>query len=68
MTVRGLTQIPSFMNAPIILGLVRHLLTIGAGALASRGVIGHNEIEITVGAVAALAGIAWSAMEKKRRQ
>jgi hypothetical protein len=56
------------MNAPIILGLVRHILTIGAGALASRGVIGENEIEITVGAVAALAGILWSAVEKKRRQ
>ena len=56
------------MNAPILLGLFRHLLTIGAGALASRGVIGENEVEITVGAVAAIAGIVWSAIDKKRNR
>lgn len=55
------------MNTPIILGLVRHILTIGAGALASRGVIGENEVETTVGAVLAIVGIVWSAIDKKRK-
>jgi hypothetical protein len=53
------------MNKQVILGFVRHLLTIGAGALASRGVIGQSEVEIAVGATVALGGIIWSAMSKR---
>jgi hypothetical protein len=53
------------MNSPVVFGIVRHLLTIGAGALASRGVIGENESETLVGAVLALVAIGWSAYEKR---
>lgn len=56
------------MNAPILFGFLRHLITLGAGALASRGVIGENEVETTVGAVAALAAVIWSAVEKRRER
>ena len=54
------------MKSPIILGFLRHVLTLLAGALASRGMIGKNEIEISVGAVVALLTVLWSAVEKKR--
>lgn len=56
------------MKNPVFLGVIRHLLTIGAGVLASRGVIGENEVEISVGAVVALVGIVWSAIDKKKNQ
>lgn len=55
------------MNPAIILGIVRHLLTIGAGALASKGVIAQSETETVVGAGLALIGIVWSAIDKKRQ-
>jgi hypothetical protein len=53
------------MKNPAILGVVRHLLTIGAGALASRGVIGESEVEITVGSVIAILSVVWSIFDKK---
>jgi hypothetical protein len=52
---------------PLVFGLIRHVLTIGAGALASRGVIGENETETVIGAVLALLGIGWSAYDKRRK-
>lgn len=55
------------MNAPIVLGIVRHLLTIGAGALASKGVINASETETLVGAGLGIIGIIWSAIDKKRQ-
>ena len=54
------------MNKPVILGFIRHILTIAAGSLASRGVIGENEVEIAVGAALAIGGLVWSAIDKKR--
>ena len=53
------------MKSPIVFGILRHVLTIGAGALASRGVIGENEQEIAVGSVLALLGLGWSIWEKR---
>jgi hypothetical protein len=55
------------MNPALIFGIARHVLTIAAGALASRGVIGENETETLVGAVLALAGIGWSIYDKRRK-
>jgi hypothetical protein len=55
------------MNPAILFGIVRHLLTIGAGALASKGVINADETETAVGAVLALVGLVWSAIDKKRQ-
>lgn len=56
------------MSTPIVLGLLRHVLTIAAGSLASRGVIGENEVEITVGSVLGIIGVIWSVIDKKRNQ
>lgn len=55
------------MNKPVILGFIRHVLTIAAGSLATRGVIDGAEVEIIVGALIGLGGVLWSAFEKKGR-
>lgn len=55
------------MNAAIVLGIVRHVLTLAAGALASKGVIAHSETETLVGAGLGIIGIIWSALDKKRQ-
>ena len=48
--------------------IVRHLLTIAGGALAARGVaVDDGTIELVSGSLVALAGVAWSLVEKKRR-
>jgi hypothetical protein len=51
---------------PIYLGLIRHLLTMGAGALASNGVISSNQTEIVVGSAIGIVGVIWSVIDKKR--
>jgi hypothetical protein len=56
-----------FMN-PVFLGLVRHLLTLGAGFLASRGVIASSETEVMVGTGIGLVGIIWSIIDKKKTE
>lgn len=53
------------MNKPVILGFIRHLLTIAAGSLATRGVIDGAEVEIVVAAIIGLGGVIWSAFDKK---
>ena len=56
------------MHAPIVFGLVRHVLTLVAGALASKGAIAANEQEVLVGSILGLGGILWSIFDKKRRR
>jgi hypothetical protein len=52
------------MNAIMIQALVRHLLTaVGGGFFASYGISGEG-MEALAGAVATLAGLAWSAYDK----
>ena len=53
------------MNKPVVLGFIRHLLTIAAGSLATRGVIDGTEVEILVGALIGIGGVIWSAFDKK---
>jgi hypothetical protein len=53
------------MNKPVVLGFIRHLLTIAAGSLATRGVIDGAEVEIIVGSLIGLGGVIWSAFDKK---
>jgi hypothetical protein len=55
------------MNAAIVTALIRHLLTIAGGAVASRYSIDGASIEAIAGGAAALAGVIWSILEKKRR-
>jgi O-antigen/teichoic acid export membrane protein len=56
------------MNPAIISALVRHLLTVaGGGFLVSWGIDG-SAVEAIAGAVATLAGVAWSVYDKKKMQ
>lgn len=57
----------SFLTGPVVLGVLRHVLTAAGGALAANGVLEAAQIETAVGAALTLAGIAWSAWEKKSR-
>lgn len=57
-----------FAMNPVFLGLVRHLLTLGAGFLASRGVINASETEVVVGTGIGLFGVIWSIIDKKRTE
>lgn len=54
------------MGQQIILGLVRHALTIAGGYLVARGVDGAT-VEAIIGGVTAAAGLAWSAWDKRPR-
>lgn len=54
------------MNSPVVLGIARHLLQVSAGALASRGIIGENEVEIVAAAFLAIGTGIWFAIEKRR--
>ena len=56
------------MQAPIVFGLVRHVLTLVAGALASKGAIAANEQEVLVGSILGLGGILGSIFDKKKRR
>jgi hypothetical protein len=56
------------MNPAIISALVRHLLTVaGGGFFVSWGIDGGT-VDAIAGAVATLAGIAWSVYDKKKIQ
>lgn len=50
-----------------LLGVIRHILTFGAGFLASSGLIAGADVETAVGAIMALVGLVWSAIDKKRQ-
>lgn len=50
----------------IILGLVRHALTTGGGALVAKGLLGATMLEPTIGAVMTLIGVIWSILNKKK--
>ena len=54
------------MSAPIVRGVLRHLLTIAGGYLVAQGTLTSGEMSEAVGAIVALAGIAWSIHEKRR--
>jgi hypothetical protein len=54
------------MGQQIILGLVRHALTIAGGYLVARGVDGAT-VEAIIGGLTAAAGLAWSVLEKRSR-
>ena len=55
------------MNPAIVSAIIRHLLTItGGGLLASWGIDG-SAVEAIAGAVATLAGVAWSVYDKRQQ-
>lgn len=52
------------MKTDIILGLVRHLLTIVGGYYVSKGQIDQSSLDTVIGAVTGIAGVAWSVKHK----
>lgn len=48
-----------------ILGVIRHILTIAGGALASKGVVGSDDVELLIGSVVSIAGVIWSVWAKR---
>lgn len=53
---------------PIMLGLLRHVLTLGAGVLVTRGVVDASAADQVVGGVIGLIGVLWSVSSKKEPQ
>lgn len=54
------------MNATMIAAIVRHLLTGVAGGFAVQYGIDGGTMDAIIGGVAAVAGVAWSLMEKRK--
>jgi hypothetical protein len=48
------------MNKETVLGIIRHILTFGGGALVAKGYIDEMGLEEAIGAIVALIGFAWS--------
>ena len=51
----------------ISLGILRHLLTTGGGALASKGLVGTSDVELLTGSILALVGIGFSVYGKMKK-
>ena len=54
------------MNQEKILGIVRHVLTIGAGFLVAKGTIDQGQAEIVAGGLVGIIGVVWSILAKKK--
>ena len=55
------------MHATIVQAIVRHLLTtVGGGMLMKYGIDG-DLLNVVVGAVSTLAGVAWSLYDKRKQ-
>jgi hypothetical protein len=52
------------MNEKVLGALVRHILTIAAGALVSKGVLESSTVEPLVGGLMAVIGVGWSVFQK----
>jgi hypothetical protein len=52
------------MNAEIIFGLVRHVLTLVGGYYVSKGQIDQSSVDTVIGALTGIAGVAWSVKHK----
>lgn len=50
----------------LIGGLIRHILTIGGGALVTNGALDATQAETLVGAAMAIFGVAWSVWAKRK--
>lgn len=52
------------MKLEVILGLLRHLLTFGGGALASSGLMEASQVDTAVGAIITVVGVVLSIVHK----
>lgn len=55
------------MKTDIILGLLRHILTIIGGYYVAKGTVDQGAVDTAVGAVTALVGVGWSIHDKASR-
>lgn len=53
------------MIQTVVYPIIRHLLTVGAGALIVDGTITDAHIQVISAAIVAIATIGWSIIEKK---
>ena len=49
---------------PILLGYLRHGLTVAAGYLLAHGLIQQADQQVLISAALAVAGVAWSTLDK----
>jgi hypothetical protein len=52
------------MNKEVVLGLLRHALTVAGGSLAQKGYVEGSEVDGAVGAIIMLVGVALSILHK----
>lgn len=55
------------MMKDMVLGIARHLLTAGGGALVAQGTLDAATAQTAVGALVTLVGVGWSVYEKSKR-
>jgi len=55
------------MNKTQILGIIRHVLTFGAGFLVASGKLDLNGAETIIGAALALVGSVWSVISPEKQ-
>lgn len=53
------------VNEKQLLGIIRHILTFGGGALMAKGVMSEGMVTDVVGAIMTLIGAIWSITSKK---
>jgi hypothetical protein len=51
-----------------VLGFVRHALTFGGGFLVTNGTVTASDLEMGIGAIVTLIGLAWSIFDKKKKK
>lgn len=47
-------------------GVIRHVLTVAAGALAAHGIVAQSDVEPIAAAVTTLIVVVWSVLQKKK--
>ena len=61
--IKGVTS----MTKDMVFALARHLLTFGGGYVVAKGLLDQVMVNELIGAVLTIAGVAWSAADKKAR-
>ena len=47
-----------------VLGVIRHVLTAFGGYFTANGLVSQSDLDLAIGAVVTLAGVAWSVFHK----
>lgn len=54
------------MLKQMVMGFLRHAITVGAGSLVASGVISQSQLETLVGGVLVTVAIGWSLWDKRK--